>query len=91
MRVWVAEAGLSDGVRERVGGGVRAHAWVLHENMLSLLKRAVPKLLTHPGLSLGVAAAIVLQEQRPRLWFTVAADEMETARRRLGPTMPHDT
>ena len=49
--------------------------------MIGLLQREVPRLLTHPGLSLTVVVAIAMLEQRPRLWFTVAADEIKTAPR----------
>ena len=53
--------------------------------MLGLLWRGVPRLLTHPGLSLCLVGGIVLQDKGPRLWFTVAADEMKAARRQDSP------
>ena len=40
--------------------------------MFALLKRQLPKILTHPGLSVGVVAAVVLQEQS-QFFFTVSA------------------
>jgi hypothetical protein len=47
-------------------------AGAVNRRMFALLKRQLPKILTHPGLSVGVVAAVVLQEQS-QFFFTVSA------------------